>query len=300
LTKYLGGDDGVVTVLISKPKQVWPWPFNYCFQPVRPNSRFLFGIKYGALQYVVISPIVAVIAVVLNFNGLYGEGNFDFKTGYVYAAFVMNFSQLLALYALVWLYMVTKEELAPFRPVSKFLVVKSVVFFTFWQSVLFDLLVMIGVLGPTDHFSVGDVQNTIQDFAVCIEMFVAAIFHKYTFSCQPYIDGSLLHLLDETQHELGLDKKTSRAGVGTSDPVVGVDDSSSGSGLAHGGPRPPSTLPPPIRTKVLREGEVEIAEDGGWVLFDPSDPRFAELDKERNDDHPPQHEEANPWGKVDR
>ncbi len=52
----------------------------------------------------------------------------------MYIAALTNLSQLLALYTLVWLYVILKHELHPFRPFNKFLVVKAVVFFTFWQS----------------------------------------------------------------------------------------------------------------------------------------------------------------------
>ena len=38
------------------------------------------------------------------------------------------------------------EELAPIRPLSKFVVVKAVVFVTFWQGVLIAILVYKGVI----------------------------------------------------------------------------------------------------------------------------------------------------------
>lgn len=54
--------------------------------------------------------------------------------------------QIWALYCLILFYTGTKEELAPIRPLSKFIVVKSVVFLSYWQSVLIDLLVFFGVI----------------------------------------------------------------------------------------------------------------------------------------------------------
>jgi hypothetical protein len=48
-------------------------------------------------------------------------------------AVLSNFSQLWALYCLLKFFYACRDELAPWRPVGKFLCVKSVVFFTWWQ-----------------------------------------------------------------------------------------------------------------------------------------------------------------------
>ena len=39
----------------------------------------------------------------------------------------------MALYALVLFYMACKDLLQPFNPVPKFIIIKSVVFLTYWQ-----------------------------------------------------------------------------------------------------------------------------------------------------------------------
>jgi Organic solute transporter Ostalpha len=44
-----------------------------------------------------------------------------------------NITYSMALYALLLFYLGTHELLAPFNPLIKFILVKSVIFLTFWQ-----------------------------------------------------------------------------------------------------------------------------------------------------------------------
>ena len=55
-------------------------------------------------------------------------------------------AQFWALYCLVLFYRGVKYELAPIRPISKFLVVKAVVFLTYWQGVAIAILVWAKVI----------------------------------------------------------------------------------------------------------------------------------------------------------
>jgi len=170
--------------------------------PVKPSSSFLYWLKYGTLQYAIASPIMAILAVILHQFDVYGEGEWRWDAGYGYIVFMQNCTQIVSLYALVWLYTTMKNELRPFNPMSKFLVVKAVVFFTFWQSVLISILVHFSILKDTETLKVGDVQIGLQDLLVCIEMFVAACFHKYTFGVETYASGTIKTLMDARAQQI--------------------------------------------------------------------------------------------------
>jgi hypothetical protein len=74
--------------------------------------------------------------------------------------------------------------------VPKFLCVKGILFFSFWQSIAISALVAAGVithLGPytnPENVSVG-----LNDLLICIEMPFFAIAHNYAFSYHDFIDA---------------------------------------------------------------------------------------------------------------
>jgi hypothetical protein len=76
--------------------------------------------------------VTAVLAILLDRYDLYNEGEYSFKTGYLWITLINNFSITLSLYCLVLFYMATEERLAPFEPFYKFLTVKAILFFSFW------------------------------------------------------------------------------------------------------------------------------------------------------------------------
>jgi len=207
LTKYLGGHHGVEQVIITKEYIKFPFPF--CRIKPRPTPKSVWHFKFGLLQYIWINPLCSGIAVVLNLAGVYDNGEWHFNRGYPYITFIVNVSQTLALYALITFYMNTKNELKPFKPLPKFLVIKLIVFFIFWQSVLMSGLAAVHVLrntscdlsdsdcnGSTTGFTVDQEKVLLENVLICVEMFFFSIAHHWIFSWKPYADGSLPALME--------------------------------------------------------------------------------------------------------
>jgi len=71
-------------------------------------------VKQGVLQFVIIKPITAILAIFLEKQGVYDDGVIDWKKGYVYVAFVNNVSITLSLYCLILFYLATEEPLRPY------------------------------------------------------------------------------------------------------------------------------------------------------------------------------------------
>lgn len=142
---------------------------------------FLRRIKQAALQFVLVKPITAVLEIILAEHGLYEEGKFQLRNGYFWIALANNISVSVSLYALVLFYMATEERLKPYSPFIKFLTVKSILFFSYWQSCLFNVLQNIGYI---DHRKAQEAYNLI----ICIEMVIAAFAQAVAFSYEPFVN----------------------------------------------------------------------------------------------------------------
>lgn len=179
--------------------------FPFCCLPVCVGGKsFMLRCKHGILQYVVIRPITTLIAFVSQKFGFYGEGNYNPFSGYTYPALLIinNLSQFTAMYCLVIFYSGYKQELRPMKPLAKFLSIKLVVFFSFFQSVLITGLMEIDVIADFFRELFPDIQDKIliakklTEFLICIDMVIAAVGHLYAFSYRPFIDEDGSSLID--------------------------------------------------------------------------------------------------------
>jgi hypothetical protein len=179
------------------------------------KSPFFVKCKFGVLQYVLLKIVLCVAVLILEFKGWYKEGDFSWKRGYLYICILTNVSQCWALYCLIFFYYATHTELSPIRPVGKFLSVKALVFFTWWQSVIIAILYQMDMIphyigsgggfgnynnpgagaggspgaggaGEQTEWSKEDVAKGIQDYLICMEMFVIAVVHTFIFPHSEY------------------------------------------------------------------------------------------------------------------
>lgn len=155
--------------------------------PVALDCDFLWRCKVGILQYVCIKPLSTFLAILLMWCGAYHEGQVDFADGYPYICFIRNLSVSISLYYLAMFYSATKKTLHPYGPVLKFISIKFVLFFTFWQSCVLALLCHLGYIeGYDSEITADHVSVAIQDALICVEMLTASVFHYVAFSAAPY------------------------------------------------------------------------------------------------------------------
>jgi len=153
------------------------------------DGSFVRWTSFGVFQYVIVRLTMAFASLVAQWAGTLCEGEWHGRCLFPYSTSLINLSQLVAMYCLVLFYYELKAELAPLRPLGKFLAIKALVFLTFWQSVVVQGMAQTGVISDTLTYSSDDVAAGVQDFLICVEMAVLALVHHYVFSVDEFLEG---------------------------------------------------------------------------------------------------------------
>jgi hypothetical protein len=248
LIELLGGQDSLVRTLRNKGRQdpdaahhlgTHTFPLNLVLEPWDLGIEFMLQCKHGVLQYVVAKAFATFLTFIFQSMDIFGEGEFKWNVAYPYLAFFMNISVMYALYCLVKLFHAVNDDLRhpiDWHPLGKFLCVKGVVFFTWWQGVIIYYLQSHGIIEDIGSWTGEEVANGLIDYCVCIEMVGFAIAHAYTFTYTEYLPSTVEDAMAEYEQQ----QQQSR---GPSDTTNNGLSSSSSTY------RPPATLPRPMKFK---------------------------------------------------
>lgn len=191
LLAYLNADHQLEHRLEMSPQVHHMFPL-CCLPDWEMGREFVHMCKHGILQYTAVRPISTLVSFICELNGVYGEGEFRADIAFPYMIALNNLSQFIAMYCLVLFYRANSLALKPMKPIGKFLCIKAVVFFSFFQGVIIALLVYFDVISSifktVDTHDIRNISSKLQDFLICIEMFLAAIAHHYSFTYKPFVN----------------------------------------------------------------------------------------------------------------
>ncbi|KAL1748427.1 organic solute transporter Ostalpha-domain-containing protein [Schizophyllum fasciatum] len=162
--------------IARKDKSKLPIPF--CCWRYRPTKAyFMYTVKWSVLQYVILRPLVSIVGIVCEkYKVLCETKGFDFRYANVYLEIVDFVSISVALYGLLVFYGLTKEELKSRRPLAKFLTIKLIVMFTFYQSFVV----------PTKYWTETNIANGLNALAICIEMVFFSLAMWWAYNPSEY------------------------------------------------------------------------------------------------------------------
>lgn len=196
LLSYLGcnsddnDDDDLFSVeayLETSPQMYCLYPFNLCFTQPLPRGRyFLRYIKFGLMQYTIVKLLTTFFAVIATALGVYHQGNYSISSGYLYNTIISNVSCVYALTVLVMFYYALKFRLKPYDVVGKFLSIKFILFFLFWQQLIVDAIIKSDVVITNSVYDSIELSAIIQNVIITVEMSILAIVHIFVFSYKPF------------------------------------------------------------------------------------------------------------------
>ncbi|CAJ1380839.1 unnamed protein product, partial [Effrenium voratum] len=171
IIEYMGGEH-LCLHSISQNDEAVPhlFPFSLCLPPIATGSMIRVP-KMGALQFVAVKPIVAVISIVVYACGQLHNWYYQWTLFVIY-----NISYSVALYALYLIYWSSHEQeaLQSKRPLLKFVSVKMIVFLTFWQALLLPLAPLPGS------------SSRWEDFILSIEMIIFGVLMNIAFTWREF------------------------------------------------------------------------------------------------------------------
>lgn len=168
--------------------EVKPLPPMCCLKPHKVNSNYMRRCRQGVMQYMLARPILVIVQIIMQACHVYdsSDGIFDFERGAAYIIFLTNISQTIAIYCLVYIYLALKDELVHHNPLGKFLCIKAVVFFSFWQTCFFKALVAFEIVQPAGKYSAEQICAALSDFCLIVEMLAYSLLHMYVFPFEHY------------------------------------------------------------------------------------------------------------------
>lgn len=193
LTNLLGGERNAVMKAMGRAPKMHLFPFNYCFSKVDISDPYTFlAIKRGILQYVWLKPIMCVLIVIMKATGTYQQNYIGLSSGYMWLGIFYNISISVSLYCLALFWYCLLEDLRPFRPLPKFLCIKIIIFFSYWQGVMLAILVWVGLIPSVGYYTPDNIATAIQNTLMCIEMLGFAVGHWYAFTYKEFASPGLM------------------------------------------------------------------------------------------------------------
>ncbi|KAF9471458.1 DUF300-domain-containing protein [Pholiota conissans] len=185
LIEFVAEKSGKNNMLREKDKRKLLFPLCcWRYRPTKPY--FMYAVKWSVLQYVVVRPLISIIGIICQaLNILCESKGFDVHFANVYLEAIDFVSISFALYGLLLFYALTREELAGKRPLAKFLSIKLIVFFTFYQSFIFSALEG-RVIKATEFWTETNIADGLNALAICIEMIIFSVFMMWAFPYKEY------------------------------------------------------------------------------------------------------------------
>ncbi|GFZ43421.1 hypothetical protein JCM24511_01141 [Saitozyma sp. JCM 24511] len=162
-----------------------------CWRFRASKPYFMHTLSFSVMQYVVFRPLLSIIGLVCEYFNVLCPQEYSVHFAEVYLDAFDFVSISVALYGLIVFYVLCKDELKGRKPLSKFLAIKLIVFFTFYQSFLFSVLQNYGVIKATQFWTADNVSDGLSALCTTIEMVFFSIYMGWAYNWTDYTNPKI-------------------------------------------------------------------------------------------------------------
>ncbi|KAG6810571.1 hypothetical protein H0H92_011297 [Tricholoma furcatifolium] len=142
--------------------------------------------QWSVLQYVIFRPLISIVGIICEkYNVLCESAGFNPSYANLYLEVVDFLSITIALYGLLVFYGLMSDELKGRRPLAKFLCIKLIVMFTFYQSFVFSALEG-RVIKATTYWTATNIADGLSALTICIEMVIFSALMMWAYPATEY------------------------------------------------------------------------------------------------------------------
>lgn len=174
----------------NKDKKPLPLPF--CCWRYRPSKAyFLILLKWSVVQYCIVRPAISIAGIVTEYYEVYCPSSWSYRYANVYLASIDFIAISIALYGLIVLYILVKDDLKGKKPLAKFATIKLGIFLIFYQGFIFSALATNGVLRATQYWTTTNIADGLNALCTTIEMVLIAAMQMWAFFWGEYYSERL-------------------------------------------------------------------------------------------------------------
>ena len=181
---FVGGPACLVDLWESEGRYLTgDWVTGTCIHgTMKLDGLFLKRLVQGVIQFVIVRLLIVVTVPILIAKDVFAEGKARFDRGWLYIMFIHNASLWVCLYSLWLFFLATKHYLRPFSPVLKFGLIKGIIFISFWQLIVLQILVASELVKIPPEFSERYIIDGWNNFLIILECLPLAILNFIAFS----------------------------------------------------------------------------------------------------------------------
>jgi hypothetical protein len=151
---------------------------------LEPTESLYYWIKQLILQYLIMRLILPFLIIPLNLLNLYHHRELSLYYASLWLSLLNNISMSLAIGSVYILICFIRPVIRLRDPMFKFLSLKLLILFIFWQSSLFSILSHIGVTTPklfANYWSETAITEVLHNTLVCFELMWLSVYHIWIF-----------------------------------------------------------------------------------------------------------------------